>query len=173
MSSHRFTVPAKNPIISNLVHQLYSSHHGWLYAWLRKKLGCQHIAADLAHDTFVRLMVAGKAPLPEQSRAYLTQIAKGLVVDLYRRRRLELAYQEWLLQLPSTDAPSPEDQAIVLQSLVQLDQVLDQLPCKVRQAFLLSRFDGLTYSEIAVQLGVSVAAVRKYMLKAAQACMGL
>ncbi|MFL9609593.1 sigma factor [Methylobacillus sp. Pita2] len=61
MSSHRVTVSAKNPIISNLVHQLYSSHHGWLYAWLRKKLGCQHIAADLAHDTFVRLMVAGKA----------------------------------------------------------------------------------------------------------------
>ncbi|MCB5190941.1 sigma-70 family RNA polymerase sigma factor [Methylobacillus arboreus] len=161
------------PSMAQRLSVLYSDHHGWLFAWLCKKLGCQHIAADLTQDTFVRLMVAGKTPLPDQSRAYLTQIAKGLVVDLYRRRRLELAYHEWLLQLPQADAPSPEDQAIVLQSLIHLDQVLDQLPSKVRQAFLLSRFDGLTYSEIAVQLGISVAAVRKYMLKAAQACMGL
>lgn len=160
-----------DPGVQQQLHHLYNHHHGWLKAWLRKKLSCQHTAADLAHDTFVRLIVAGKPPLPEQSRAYLTQIAKGLVIDLYRRQRLELAYQEWLLQLPPVDAPSPEQQAIALQSLIQLDKVLDQLPAKVRETFILSRFEQLTYSQIADQLGISVAAVRKYMLKATQACM--
>ncbi|MCB5185060.1 sigma-70 family RNA polymerase sigma factor [Methylobacillus gramineus] len=164
-------MPAKNILITSLTQQLYTLHHGWLNAWLRKKLGCHDTAADLAQDTFVRLIVAGKAPSPEQSRAYLAQIAKGLVIDLYRRRHLERTYQEWLFQLPESQLPSPEHQAIVLQSLVQLDQILAELPRKVRETFLLSRFDGLTYSEIAQKLGVSVASVRVYMLKAVQACM--
>lgn len=161
----------QDPAVQQQLHHLYSDHHGWLKAWLRKKMSCQHTAADLAQDTFVRLIVSDKRPLPEQSRAYLTQIAKGLMVDLYRRQRLELAYQEWLLQLPIAETPSPEQQAIVLQTLIQFDKVLDQLPVKVRETFILSRFEHLTYSEIADRLGISVAAVRKYMLKATQACM--
>ncbi|MGP1717604.1 MAG: sigma-70 family RNA polymerase sigma factor [Methylophilus sp.] len=162
-----------DPTVQQQLHHLYSHHHGWLKAWLRKKLSCQHAAADLAQDTFVRLIVSEKRPLPEQSRAYLTQIAKGLMIDLYRRQRLELAYQEWLLQLPSVDTPSPEQQVIVLQTLIQFDKVMGQLPGKVRETFMLSRFEHLTYSEIADRLDISVAAVRKYMLKATLACMEL
>ncbi len=162
-----------DPAVQQQLHHLYSHHHGWLKAWLRKKLSCQHAAADLAQDTFVRLIVSEKRPLPEQSRAYLTQIAKGLMIDLYRRQRLELAYQEWLVQLPLAETPSPEQQMIVLQTLIQFDRVLDQLPANIRKTFILSRFEHLTYREIASQLGISVAAVRKYMLKATQACMEL
>ena len=40
------------------LHQLYSAHHGWLTAWLRRRLGCSHNAADFAQDTFMRLLVA-------------------------------------------------------------------------------------------------------------------
>jgi RNA polymerase sigma factor (sigma-70 family) len=160
-----------DPAIQQQFHHFYRDHHGWLKAWLRKKMSCQHTAADLAQDTFLRLIVSDKTPLPEQSRAYLTQIAKGLMVDLYRRQRLELAYQEWLMQLPAVEMPSPEQQVIVLQTLIQFDKVLDQLPVNVRETFILSRFEHLTYSEIAARLDISVAAVRKYMLKATHACM--
>ncbi|KQT34053.1 sigma-70 family RNA polymerase sigma factor [Methylophilus sp. Leaf414] len=162
-----------DPAVQQQFHHLYSTHHRWLKAWLRKKMSCHHTAADLAQDTFLRLIVSDKKPLPEQSRAYLTQIAKGLMIDLYRRQRLELAYQEWLMQLPAVETPSPEQQVIVLQTLIQFDKVLDQLPSNVRETFILSRFEHLTYSEIANRLGISVAAVRKYMLKATQACMEL
>jgi RNA polymerase sigma factor (sigma-70 family) len=117
------------------------------------------------------VIVSERTPLPEQARSYLTQIAKGLMIDLYRRQRLELGYQEWLSQLPAAEVPSPEAQAIALQSLIQFDKVLDQLPAKVRETFLLSRFEQLTYSQIAEELGISVGAVRKYMLKATQVCM--
>jgi RNA polymerase sigma-70 factor (ECF subfamily) len=48
--------------------------------------------------------------------------------------------------------------------------MLDSLAPRVRETFLLSQFDGLTYSEIATRLGISVAAVRKYMFRAMEAC---
>jgi len=43
----------------------------------------------------------------------------------------------------------------------------------VRETFLLSQFDGLTYSAIAAQLGIAVATVRKHMLKAVTACFAV
>ncbi len=155
---------------SDPVSELYRSHHGWLYGWLRRKLGCSHQAADLAQDTYLRLLVSGRLPAPEQSRAYLTQIAKGLMVDLHRRRQLEAAYLDALAQLPEPQTPSPETRALVVETLLRIDALLDRLPGPVRETFLLSQFDGLTYGEIAARLSISVATVRKYMLKAALAC---
>ncbi|WP_439645857.1 sigma factor [Methylobacillus glycogenes] len=40
------------------LHSLYSNHHGWLYGWLKRKLGDAGDAADLAQDTFVRILTA-------------------------------------------------------------------------------------------------------------------
>lgn len=159
---------------SDPITELYSQNHGWLLGWLRSKLGNSFDAADVAQDTYVRVMVSGRLPAQvEQSRAYLVRIAKHLVVDLYRRRRLEHAYTEALMLVPPAHAPSLEEQRIVLETLCQLDAALDRLPVRVREAFLLSQFDGLTYSAIAQQLGVSVGSVRKYMLQAAQACFAV
>lgn len=44
------------------VRSLYIDHHGWLQGWLRRKLGNACDAADLAHDTFVRVMVSRRLP---------------------------------------------------------------------------------------------------------------
>lgn len=152
------------------ITDLYSSHHGWLYGWLRKKLGCTHQAADLAHDTYVRVISSGRLPPQDQSRAFLTQIAKNLVVDMYRRRRLEQAYQETIALLPEPQVPSVEERTLLLETLFEIDAMLDSMPAKVREAFLLSQLDGMTYPEIAQQLGVTVSSVQKYMSKALCAC---
>lgn len=152
------------------IAELYRDHHGWLQGWLRRKTGCSHQAADLAHDTFLRLLVAARLPEPGVSRAYLTQIAKGLLVDRHRRYLLEQAYLDALARLPEAHAPSPETRALVIETLVSIDAALSGLPRPVRETFLLSRFDGLTYAQIAKQLGIAPATVRKYMLKATLAC---
>lgn len=150
---------------------LYRDHHDWLFGWLRRRLGCEFDAADLTQDTYLRIMVSGRLPRPEQSRPFLIQVAKGLAIDLHRRRALERAYLESLASLPAGHAPSAERQQLVLEALVEIDKALDALPARVREAFLLSRFERLTYAAIAGRMGVSVAAVRKYMFKAATACM--
>ncbi|HSC68242.1 MAG TPA: sigma factor, partial [Cellvibrio sp.] len=81
------------------VQSLYAHHHRWLYHWLRRRMGCSHTAADLAQDTFVRVLARrselGSRPVQEP-RAYLWTVAKGLVVDHVRRRSLEQAYMEAL-----------------------------------------------------------------------------
>nr|WP_246336010.1 sigma-70 family RNA polymerase sigma factor [Azomonas macrocytogenes] len=153
------------------VHGLYSDHHAWLLNWLRRRLRHADNAADLAQDTF--LYVLGR---PEQirelhqPRAWLSTIAHGLLVDKVRRQRLEQAYLTAIAQLPEPEVPAPETRLILLETLAQIDALLDGLKPKVRTAFLLSRLEGLGYQEIAERLEISVSSVEKYMATAIRHC---
>jgi RNA polymerase sigma-70 factor (ECF subfamily) len=161
-------------VLQQQVQTLYSSHHGWLIMWLRKKLGDSFEAADLAHDTFVRLM-AGRAgtQLGEQPRALLTHIAKGLVVDHWRRRAVEQAYYQAVAALPEPEAPSPETRLLILEALHRVVAMLDTLPDKTQRIFLLAQLDGLTYQAIADQLDTTLITVKRHMRKAFIACMAV
>ncbi len=150
------------------LHALYCDHHGWLQGWLRRRVGHAGDAADLAHDTFLRILLTGRAPEAEHSRTHLTQIAKGLVIDLHRRRVVEAAYLDALAHLPQAQAPSAEQRALIIEELLLVDRVLGSLPIKVREVFLLSQLDGFTYSQIAQTMGISFSTVRKYMLRTTQ-----
>lgn len=152
------------------IEVLYADHHGWLRSWLRRKLGDACDAADLAHDTYLRIMSAGHVPAPDDSRRHLTQVAKGLVIDLYRRRQIESAYLEALALVPESQAPSEEARALVVEALIEIDAILHGLPPKARAALLMCRLDGLSYREIAERLQVSVSSVEKYIAAGLLAC---
>tara|TARA_Y100000780_G_scaffold108326_2_gene97961 strand:- start:912 stop:1421 length:510 start_codon:yes stop_codon:yes gene_type:complete len=155
------------------VESLYSHHHGWLHNWLRQRLGCPQQAADLAQDTFVRVLmrrepVAGTAP-----RSLLSTIARGLLVDHWRRSALERAWLEAMAQLPEAYAPSPEEQQQTLQTLEQIARMLDGLRSPVRQAFMLHQLGGLTHAQIAERLGVSGRTVERHVATALLHCYHL
>jgi RNA polymerase sigma-70 factor (ECF subfamily) len=157
------------------VHILYTNHHGWLYGWLRRKLGNACDAADLAHDTFVRVMVARRLPAQpgEEPRALLTHIAKGLVIDYWRRQDVERAYLDALAHLPGPEVPSPETRLLILEALYRVEAMLRSLPARTRDVFLLAQLDGLTYQQIADRLGTSLITVKRHMRRAYAACLAL
>jgi len=161
--------------VADPIAELYRNHHHWLRNWLQHKLSCADRAADFAHDTFLRILSSRTGALQEvrEPRAFLTTIAHGLVVDFYRRRELERAWLESLAHLPEATAPSPEQQQLILEALMEVDRLLDGLSPKVRAAWLLSRLDGLGQAEIAAELGVSVSRVRQYLATAAKHCYQL
>lgn len=152
------------------VKTLYHDHHGWLNGWLRYKLGNAFAAADLAQDVFMRLLTRQEPVAARESKAFLSTIARRLVVEHWRRRELEQAWEETLACLPPAEVPSPESRALFLEALVEIDVVLDGLKPVVRTAFLLAQLDGLTCPRIAEQLGVSLATVERYIAKALRAC---
>lgn len=152
------------------IEALYSHHHGWLWRWLGRKLGDPHQAADLAHDTFMRLLAREEALAIEEPRAYLTTIAQRVLANHWRRQQLERAYLEALARIPEALAPSEEERAILLETLIEIDQLLDGLPLAVRRAFLMTQLDGLNHAQVAAALGVSITTVKRYLVKAAQRC---
>ncbi|WP_025129108.1 sigma-70 family RNA polymerase sigma factor [Pseudomonas sp. PH1b] len=164
------TLPANNDNHLRVIEALYSGHHGWLYATLRKKLGNAMDAADLAQDTFARIL-ASQVTVIEQPRAYLSCVAKGILVNWYQRKALERAYLDALAHIPPQEVPSPELRFMVLETLHEVDAMLDALPPLVKRAFLLSQISGLKYDDIAQQLGVSLITVKRYMKQAFVQCL--
>jgi len=163
-------VPAAEAASQQHVQTLYSDHHGWLQGWLRKKLGNAFDAADIAHDTFVRVLRKGAVEQIREPRAYLTTIAGGLVNSHWRRRALEQAWLETLAACPPALAPSPEERELVLEALEEAMRLLAGLPVRVQEIFLLVQLDGLAYAEVAARLGVTVNVVQKAMSRAMAHC---
>ncbi|MFT3812848.1 MAG: sigma-70 family RNA polymerase sigma factor [Acidovorax sp.] len=153
------------------IEDLYADHHGWLQAWLRRKLGCSHHAADMAQDTFVSVITAGSAADIREPRPFLATIARRLMARHHRRQLLEASYLEMLAALPEELAPSPEARLLALEALQQVDRALDGLPPKVREAFLLAHLEELSYAQIAERLGVSASSVKQYLTRANRQCL--
>lgn len=148
------------------VQQLYLGHHAWLLTRLNARLRNLADAQDLASETFLRVVGSRDVTQVQEPRAFLTTIAKRLLFTLWRRRELEQAYLDTLAQRPEDLAPSPEDRALLLETLEHIANALDGLPLKARQAFLLSQLDGLGYQAIADELGISHSTVRRHMADA-------
>lgn len=148
------------------VHVLYVDHHAWLQGWLRRKLGDTHQAADLAHDTFERVITGRQASALQEPRAYLTTLAQRVLYTFWRRRELEKAWIDALATLPEGLAPSPEDYCLVREAIEAIDLRLNGMPPKARQAFLLRRVDGMKHAEIAAAMGVSEPTAERYFKQA-------
>lgn len=156
------------------MHTFYAEHHGWLSTWLRRRLGCTHSAADLAQDTFVRVLLRPQVlPTLREPRAYLSTLAKGVISEHWRRQALERAYVDALAAMPEPLALSPEDRLELLQTLDEIDAMLDSLAPKAREAFVLSQLEGLTYAAIAERLQISERTVKRYMQQGFERCLAL
>jgi RNA polymerase sigma-70 factor (ECF subfamily) len=134
------------------------------------KTGCRFGAEDIAAEAFAQLLQRPGWQDTREPRALLTTIAQRLLYDTWRRRDLEEAYMAWAATQPQATLPSPEERALILETLTSIDRVLDGLAPKARRAFLYSQLDGLTYPEIAERLQVSVRMVQKYMTQAMRLC---
>jgi RNA polymerase sigma-70 factor (ECF subfamily) len=149
---------------------LYGTHRGWLLGWLRRSLGCSQQAADLVQDTFLRLLVRGQPISARAPRALLVRIARGLVIDHWRRDALERAYLDALMQMPEASHPSPEVRHEALQCLERIAQLLDGLKPAVREAFVLYQLGDLSHVQVAQQLGVSSRTVERHVASALLHC---
>ncbi|MBK0035488.1 sigma-70 family RNA polymerase sigma factor [Erwinia sp. S43] len=154
------------------INQLYLHHHGWLRGILRKRLGNLNDAADLAHDVFIQLLLKPRSfDSSEGARAYLSVMAHGMCVDLWRRKELEEAWLKTMQLHARTVVISTEYNVLILETLLQIDTMLRSLPEKVRATFIMSQIQGRTYAQIALTLQVSERMVKKYMAKAMLHCV--
>lgn len=154
------------------VGQIYRRHHPWLLGWLRRKLANRQDAADLSHDTFLRLLSHDGLDSLREPRAYLLVIASRLLINRYRRKRVENeALRQVAILMRTAEDRTPAEIAAA-QSLLRrlLLMLAEELPDNVRRAFLLSRIDGLTYAQIAGRLGVSESSVKQYLARALVHC---
>jgi RNA polymerase sigma-70 factor (ECF subfamily) len=95
----------------------------------------------------------------------LSHLKHGRIVDRTHAQVLRAEYSPGMGEPPA----SPED-ALHAQELAALvEQTIQKLPERSREAFLLQRQHGLSYGEIAATMGISVSTVEKHMIRALRA----
>jgi RNA polymerase sigma-70 factor (ECF subfamily) len=114
----------------------------------------------------------------DNARAFLFQVATNLAVDQLRRRKLHFRF----IRIEKSQAPggepvdvnasaaSPEQIIGAREKLSAIYNAVDEMPLKVKQAFLLHRRSGMSYNAIAEEMQVSVSSVEKYILQALRHC---
>ena len=154
---------------------IYLDNRSWLASWLCKKVGCAELAADISQDTFIRLLTNknNARAIENKPRALLTHIAKGLVIDHWRRKDIEQAYLSAISHAAEHEVVGPEHKHIVIETLMRLDKALSQLPTLTRKIFLLAQLDGYKYKDIAQQFDIAEITVKRHMKKAFIACLML
>ena len=143
---------------------LYQAHHSWLVRLLIHKLNCPFDAADVAQDAFIRLI---NNPIKfdnlSGARHYLSRMANGMSIDLWRKKQLEQTYLASVnAQLYQTSL-TLEQQHIVIDTLFQIDKQLRTLPNKVALTFIAVNIEGLTYQQVATKQQISVSSVKNYL----------
>ncbi|MCB5186752.1 sigma-70 family RNA polymerase sigma factor [Methylobacillus caricis] len=156
---------------NNIFEVFYTSHYFWLRSYLVRKFKCQHQAADVTQDTFIKLLNHSNLSELAQPRAFLTTTATRIMIDMIRRRHLETTYLQFL-QLSKSEqfVDSPEQLAIAVESLVAIANMLDSVSPKAREIFLMNRLDGMKHAEIAVHFGISIPRVRQYLAQVIVKC---
>ncbi|MBV6288621.1 sigma-70 family RNA polymerase sigma factor [Pseudomonas aegrilactucae] len=151
---------------------LYKGYHGWLLVWLRRRLDCPHNAADMAQDTFIRLLGAGSYVAPREPRAFLATVARRLLIDRGRRQKLEQAYREALARHVEylDQVPSPEQMLAAVQALEHIARALDLMSARAREVFILRHLEGLSHAQIAERLNVSTKTVQNHLVQALLHC---
>ena len=143
-----------------------------LASWLAKRVRCNEDANDLAQEAFLRMHKFQQSRELDNVRAFLFKTANNLAVDQLRRAKVHDRYLSTEMLPEHSDeeddkfAPSAERTVSAEQELDKIYEILDQMPPKVRRAFVLHRGKDMSYSEIADEMGVSNSMVEKYIIEA-------
>jgi RNA polymerase sigma-70 factor (ECF subfamily) len=125
---------------------------------------------DLVQEVFLRLVVRGDGEVVNHVQGYIFQTAASVLADRHRRRAVRHAADHIQLDAEVHAACDfdAEHLLLVRERLRSATAALLALPERTRAIFILRRLEGFQYAEIATRLGISVSAVEKHMLRAAQ-----
>jgi len=146
---------------------------GPLLAYFRRRLRDASDVEDLVQEVFLRLTVRGTPDHLEGASGYIFQTAASVLADRYRRRTVRHADDHVMLD-PEVHGDSdfdPHRIASGKQALSAATAALLTMPERTRTIFLLKRLEGLRHQAIATQLGISVSAVEKHVVRAMEHLM--
>jgi RNA polymerase sigma-70 factor (ECF subfamily) len=157
---------AAQPLPADATGQLYERHHRRILGFCLSLLGSREDAEDAVQTTFINAQRGlHRGVVPEFELAWLFTIARNVCYtsreSSSRRRRLETVSDLDALQ---DSLATPERDTSV--SIGELGHALEAIPERQRRALLLREFQGLSYGEISVELGISVAAVETLIFRA-------
>lgn len=125
-------------------------------------------AEDFVQDAYVRMLEYEQRQEVRNRDGFVLHAARNLAITAHRRhKRHAAALADHAVAVALQPASVAQDEVIAArESLTIVERAIDDLPPRARAVFVMHRIDGMTYSEIARTLAISVSAVEKNMARA-------
>ena len=160
--------PAK-PLQKAQIVDFYDHASPDLKRLLVRRLGDGDEAQEVAQDAFEKLLRQAEREDIKDLRRFFFTMANRLALDVLRRREVQSRFLREQQARDQRDLSTHDDPERILlgrERLATVRNVLGALPRKTRHVFLLHRFEGYTYAEIARQVGLSQKSVEYHMNRA-------
>lgn len=150
------------------LEQLFREHYSTMVTVVRRIVFAPDVAEELVQDVFFKVW-RKREELAEIDtfRTYLIRAARNTALNHLRRQKLEHAHEEReAVKGEPMTVEATDDGAAAGELGEAVNRAIDRLPPRCREVFLLSRDTGLTYGEIATELGISIKTVETQMGRA-------
>lgn len=150
---------------------VFRAHYPVMVAVVRRIVFAPDVAEELVQDVFFKLWTK-RENLAEIDalKTYLYRAARNTALNHLRRLKLEQAHEEReAAKGEPTTVESTDDSATASELTEAVHAAINRLPTRCREIFLMSREGGLTYGEIAAELGISIKTVETQMGRALKA----
>lgn len=152
----------------SLVDALYRKYREALSTFLARQRVRPDEVADIVQETYCRIQQAGDVDKIRNPRAFLFRVASNIRFN-ERKRRCSSVEQDLVsietVEIPS-DEPGPYRSFKGEQDLEIVRAAFEELSESCREAFVMNRFQGLTFPQIAARLEISVSMVEKHVAHA-------
>jgi RNA polymerase sigma-70 factor (ECF subfamily) len=159
---------AQNSIVFSLDKQqfelLFKAHYSNLCAYANNFLKDLEASEEVVQEVLFKLWINRETiEITASVQSYLYKAVRNSCLNVIKHvniREKHKIHNERIIQM---EEQSDEDQMIVSELEQKIRQTIDQLPIERRKIFIMSRYDGLKYQEIANKLGISVKTVENQM----------
>ena len=153
----------------NIILEAFQTCRDGLVRSIMKMCVRQQDVDDILQETFLRAFDANEKTRITSPQDYLFVVSRNLVIKGLSRQSREIA-TEIDDALMGVEEGSTDIDLHYRQKFEAFNAALSALPEKRRRAILLRKFYGLSHSEIAKKMGVSVSSVEKYISGGVKEC---
>ncbi len=167
-----FSLLAESQEVSQLAFsELYKRYSAKIHSYLFRTLGEKFFIKDLFQEVFVKLYQIGlksKGKKLNNFNAYIYQTAKNICLNHFRvENRMPEIYSEYMTSITNEKERDYEEDIELVR------QAVDKLPPSLKEVFILSEFEGLSYSSISEITSDTEVNVRVKIHRARKALLGI
>lgn len=164
--------PAEEHETESAVSAAFVEHESFLKRFLTRFLSRPQDIEDVVQDTYLKARCAEETQIISSPKAFLFRIARNEALkELRKKSRRITDYIDDLdtVEMVNNEA-SAEEEVIAKQRLGTFCQSVLEMTPRCRRAFLMCKVYGLSYKDIATQLGISVSGVEKHVARGLAIC---
>ena len=146
--------------------KIFNDHYSTLCAYANNFLKDVDASEEVVQEILFKLWTnRDKIIITSTIQSYLFRSVRNASLNVLKHVNIREDYKIQH-EYERDDELSSEDEMIVSELDQKIRAAIDQLPIERKKVFIMSRYDGLKYKEIAEKLNISVSTVENQMVKA-------